>query len=133
MTKRDEYLAAYRKRELLQVLAASSAGDREERARLVAELHNEGAIDFLGMCRSDELDAVKNTSVFRLYSVFRRALPQIECTVDEASTACDKLYQKAEGDLAAGMFYTALQEWLQQDVQRVEEGLALVRDNRITS
>ena len=132
MTKREEYLAAYRKGELLQVLAAPSAGDLEERARLVAELHNEGAINFLGACCSNELDALDNTSVFRLQSVFDRALPQIECTVEDASAACDKLYEKVEGNLAAGSFYHTLQKWLEQDLRRIEEGLALVRAKAIT-
>lgn len=132
MTKREEYLAAYRKGELLQVLAAPSAGDLEERARLVAELHNEGAINFLGACCSNELDALDNTSVFRLQSVFDRALPQMECTVEDASAACDKLYEKVEGNHAAGSFYHTLQKWLEQDLRRVEEGLALVRAKAIT-
>ena len=129
---RDEYLAAYGKGELLQVLAVPSAGEREERAQLVAELHNGGVIDFLGACCSDELDTLNNTSVFRLYGIFGRALPQIECTVEEASAACDKLYEKVEDDHAAGSFYIALQKWLEKDRQRVEEGLALIWAKGIT-
>ena len=132
MTKREEYLAAYRKGELLQVLAAPSAGDLEERARLVAELHNEGAINFLGACCSNELDALDNTSVFRLQRVFDRALPQMECTVEDASATCDKLYEKVLGNLAAESFYTALQKWLEKDRQRVERGLALILAKGIT-
>ena len=132
MTIRDEYLASYGIGKLLQVLAVPSAGDLEERAQLVAELHNEGAINFLGACCSDELDALDNTSIFRLQSVFDRALPQMECTVEDASAACDKLYEKVLGNLAAESFYTALQKWLEKDRQRVERGLALIRAKGIT-
>lgn len=132
MTKHDEYLAAYGKAELLQVLAAPSAGDLEERARLVAELHNKGAINFLGACCSDELDALDNTAVFRLHSVFERALPQMECTVEEASAACNKLHEKVERDHAAESFYHTLQKWLEQDLRRIEEGLVLVRARAFT-
>ena len=132
MSRRDKYQAAYAKGELLQLLAVPSECDYEERAQVIAELHNGGVIDFLGACCSDELDTLSNTSVFRLYSVLDRALPQMECAVEEASAACDKLYQKVEGDLAAGSFYTALQKWLEKDLQRVEEGLALIRAKGIT-
>ena len=133
MTKRDEILAAHENGELLQALADPSASlDYDEYAQAVAELHNDGTINFLAVCCSDELDAFENSSAMRLYSVFRRALPQLQCTVKEASAACDKLFEKSKGDDAAGLFYDALQDWLKQDPLRVEEGLALVRAKAIT-
>ena len=133
MTKRDEILAAHANGDLLRALADPAAAvNYEDYATTVAELHNEGTINFLSMCCSDELDAFENSSAMRLYSVFGRALPQLQCTVKEASAACDKLFEKSEGDGAAGLFYDALQDWLKQDPLRVEEGLALVRAKTIT-
>ena len=132
MNKRDEYLDAHARGELLKLLAEPSAGDDDECAELVAQLHNEGTINFLGVCCSDELDAFEDSSAMRLHSVFGRALPLLQCTVKEASAACDRLFEKSQGDGAAGLFYDALQDWLKQDLKRVEEGLALVRAKSFT-
>lgn len=113
---------------LLSMIASVSYEDTDQLADVLAELHNDGRLDVLQVFRSDELPAADPT-FFRLQRAFCLTLPQIRCSVAEAATTCKGLFERGGDDLAAGLVYDALHEWLQLGHHRVEEGLALVRQD----
>ena len=76
--------------------------------------------------RFDELPSADHT-FFRLQQVFCLTLPRLHCSVAEAAATCQVLFEKGGDDLAAGVVYDALREWLQLSDHRVDEGLTLVR------
>lgn len=131
MSRRDQIQAAYARGELLPALAALLDAHYEDCERLVIELHNEGAINFVGAFDSGELDRLNSALASNLYEVFIRALPQLDCLAEEAFAACARLLEQTERSSTDEWLCSALREWLERDPQRVEEGLAIVRAKRI--
>lgn len=133
MITREGILAAASTGVLLDTIASTPYDAADQLAEELAEIHNEGRLDVLKVFRSDEVPS-PNPTFFSLQRVFRLALPRIRCRVAEAAATCQVLFDKGGDDLAAGLVYDALRDWLQRSCRRVEEGLTLVRrdlDNRI--
>lgn len=112
---------------LLNAIAEAPYVEEESLADELAKLHNSGIIDILKTCRSDELDTVCGSSFFRLQGVFCKVLPQVQCCVEDAAATCKALFDKANGDLLAGLVYDALRNWFKRDAVRLVEGLAWIR------
>ena len=129
MSKRDEILSANAAGNLLCAVAESSYDERDCLSSTLAELHNSGEFDLLSALGSDQLDSVSGQSFFELQRVFCQTLPQLDCAVEAAAAACHVLYEKAAGDLAADRVYDALRQWAELDPVRVEDGLAIARNN----
>ena len=108
------------------MIASVSYENTDQLADVLAELHNDSRLDILEALRSDELPS-EDPTFFRLQQVFRLTLPRIRCSVAEAAATCQVLFEKGGDDLAAGLVYDALREWLQLSERRVDEGLTLVR------
>lgn len=127
MSRRDTILAANANGTLLEVVAEISNRDSEAVASLLSSLHNSGEIDFLAACASNQLDDISRDSFFPLQRVFCKILPNLCCSVSDATAICDKLFQKAGNDLTAGLVFKALQEWMQVSSGRVLQSLAQLR------
>ena len=123
----ERILSASAAGNLLSAIAAAPYGDKDSLADELARLHNSGDIDILKICRSDQLDIVAGHSFFQLQRVFCQTLPKIQCSVEDASATCKVFYEKADGDLTAGLVYEALLDWFKRDDRRLEEGLAWIR------
>ena len=129
MSKTDEIRAANAAGNLLSGVAGSSYGERDCLSSTLAELHNSGEFDFVSALGTDSLDSLSGQSFFQLQHVFCQTLPRLDCAVEAAAAACHVLYEKAAGDLTAGLVYDALRQWAELDPRRVEDGLAMVRNN----
>ena len=125
MSIRKEIRAASDRGELLGAVGNWSGGDYDGLSAAVAELHNQGHIDFLSACDSDALSPLSNREYYRFQAIFCKTLPLLNCAVPEAFTACRNLYEKAAGNMGS-VVYDALREWLEQDPHRADEGLALL-------
>lgn len=125
MSIREEIHAASARGRLLSAVANWSGGDYAGLSAAIAELHNLGQIDFFSACDSDALVPLSNPAYYRFQAIFCKTLPQLNCTVREALTACQNLYEKAAGNMGS-VVYDALRKWLEQDPHRSEEGLALL-------
>ena len=128
MITREDILAAASTGALLDTIASIPYDTVDQLADELAALHNEGRLDVLRVFRSDELPSADST-FFSLQHVFRLALPRIRCRVAEAAATCQVVFDKGGDDLAAGLVFDALREWLQQSRRRADEGLTLVRDD----
>ena len=123
----ERILSASAAGNLLSAIAAAPYGDQDSLADELARLHNSGDIDIFRICRSDQLDTVSGHSFFQLQRVFCQTLPKVQCSVEDASATCKVFYEKADGDLTAGLVYEALRKWFQENDQRPEQGLAWIR------
>ncbi len=128
MITHEAILTAASTESLLSVIASVSYEDTDQLADVLAELHDDGRLDVLEVFRSDELPSADPT-FFRLQHAFCLTLLRIRCSVAEAATTCQVLFERGGDDLAAGLVYDALHEWLQLSHHRVEEGLTLVRQD----
>ena len=126
MITHGEILAAASAGGLLDTIASVPYDGVDQLADVLAELHNDGRLDVPMVFRSDELLPADPT-FFGLQQVFCVTLPQIHCSVAEAAATCQVLFDKGGDDLAAGLVYDALRDWLQLCPRRADEGLALVR------
>ena len=131
MSIRDTLLAANDAGTLLETLAATAYDDVDSVASTISNMHNCGEIDMLAAFEPPQLDAVINWSFFALQNVFRKALPQMNCSADVAVAACESMFAKAGHDGAAGLVYDSLTNWFRQDPVRVAEGLALLRQDLV--
>ena len=127
MNIRDTLLAANEAGNFLETLTSTSYDDVGSVADAVSSLHNCEKIDFLTACNSPQLNAVSSSSFFALRHVFCQTLPQLDCSVDAAVTACERMFEKAGLDGAAVLVYDSLSSWFKKSLVRVSEGLALIR------
>ena len=126
MITHEEILAAASAGGLLDTIASVPYDGTDQLADVLAELHDDGRLDVPMVFRSDELPSADHT-FFKLQQVFCRTLPRLRCSVAEAAATCQILFEKGGDDLAAGVVYEALREWLQLSHRRIDEGLTLVR------
>ncbi len=112
---------------LLNAIAAAPYVEEGSLADELAKLHNTGIIDILKIYLCEELDTVSGPTFFRAQRVFCKILPQVQCSVEDATATCKALFDKANGDFLAALLYDALRNWFKMDDQRLAEGLAWVR------
>ena len=110
----------------LETIAATPYQHLESAARMLSELHNCGAIDFLASFEPPNLASVADQAFFPLQRIFCQTLPHIDCSADAAANACSSMFARAGNDEAAGYVYSSLTEWFRQSPARADEGLALV-------
>lgn len=126
MITHEGVLTAASTASLLNTIASVSFEDTGQLADMLAELHNDGRLDVLEVFRSEKLPSADPT-FFRLQHAFCLTLPRIRCSVAEAAATCQVLRDRGGDDLAAGLVYDALLDWLQLSHRRADEGLMLVR------
>ena len=114
---------------LLSTIASDTTNNTDQMAATLAGVHNDGTLDILKVFRSTEVIASASPTFLDLLHVFCLTLPRIHCSVAEAAVTCNALFDKAGDDLAARRVYDALGTWLQLSRCRVDEGLALVRND----
>ena len=127
MTALETILAARDSGTLLESLAATPYDHVDFVADALTEAHNRGDIDFLAACDTHSLQKINVHSFFSLQHLFCRALPTINCSAEQAATACRRMFERASPDMAAGLVYDALLDWFRKSPHRTEEGLALIR------
>ena len=129
MNKRDEILSANAAGNLLSAVTEASFDERDCLSSTLAELHNSGELDVVRALTSDLSGSVSGQAFFQLQDVFCQTLPYLDCSVEAAASVCQVFYEKAAGDMTAGLVYDALRQWAKVDRRRVEAGLAMVRSN----
>ena len=126
MTAFETILAAHASGTLLESLAETPYDHVDSVADALSEAHNRSEIDFLAACDAHSLQKINTHSFFSFQHLFCRALPKINCSAEEAATACQRMFDKADPDMAASLVYDALLDWFRQSLQRTEEGLNLI-------
>ena len=114
---------------LLEAIAAAPYDEFDSVAHLLAELHNSGEIDLLAACDKPALDAIPTHPFFTLQQVFCRTLPRLQCSTKCATSACQRMFERAGPDMAASLVFDALVKWLEQTPERVAAGLDLIDQN----
>lgn len=127
MNIHDTLLTANDAGNLLETLAATAYEDVESVANAVSSLHNCDKINILADCDSPQLKAVSIQYFFTLQRVFCQTLPQLDCSAEAAATSCERMFEKAGHDGAAGLVYESLSLWFKKSPVRISEGLALIR------
>ena len=112
---------------LLSVIAETSYDERNNLVQVLSAFHNSGYIDFLSVCRSDQLDAISGRSFFVVQQVFCDTLPGLDCSAADAAATCRILFERAGNDLAADHVFDSLLEWLQKSPEMTYDGLELIR------
>ena len=110
----------------LETIAATPYQHIESAVRMLSELHNCGAIDFLASFEPPHVASVADQAFFPLQRIFCQTLPHIDCSAEAAANACNSMFARAGNDEAAGYVYSGLTEWFRQSPARADEGLALV-------
>lgn len=129
MIAREDILEANRNRALLQTIAATPSDQLESVARLISGLHNRGEIDLLLSFEPQPLADVSAPSIHSIRQIFCRALPHVDCSAEEAETACTNIFERLDPDGTASLVWDSLAEWFRQRSTRAEEGLTLVHRN----
>lgn len=124
MKLRDAIVSAKTDGTLLRTIAEKWYDQHEGLLEPVVALHNSGQIDIVRACASKEINDVPSKDLFGLQRVFYQALPDLECNVEDAVSACRALYDQVRADGTAGYIYEGLRKWLEKDEQRVEQSLA---------
>ena len=125
----EEILLANAAGTLLRALANAPYRELDTLAKSLAALHESGSLDVLTLFGSSQLDTVSDNSFFKVQQIFCRTLPQIDGLVGATATTCKILFEKGGNDLCAGRVYDALSEWFRNKPERVDEGLALIRQD----
>ena len=99
---------------------------------MLADLHNRGDIDFLAAFEPTSLADVSAGCIHSLQRDFRQVLPLIDCRAEAAATACGNMFERLDGDGAAGFVYDSLSQWFRRDPARAEECLTLIDRNPTT-
>ena len=126
MNSREAIRAASEAGTLLEAIAAAPYDEFDSVAHLLAELHNSGEIDLLAACDKPALDAIPTHPFFTLQQVFCRTLPRLQCSTKCATSACERMFERAGPDMAASLVFDALAKWLEQAPERVAAGLDLI-------
>ena len=126
MTTPEDLIAANAAGTLLETTAAMSREQFESVGPMLAYLHNRGDIGFLAAFEPSSLAGVSAGSIRSLQRNFCAALPLIDCPAEAAATACRNMFERMDGDGAAGFVYDSLSQWFRRNPGRAEEGLALI-------
>ena len=124
---RDDLREAYDAQRLPDTIAVAPRAELDSTAAMLAEMHNDGEIDFLASFTPSSLAPVSVHRFFALQQVFCHTLVQIDCPAEAAARACRNIFEWAGNDEAAGFVYANLSEWFVRSPARAEEGLALIR------
>ena len=134
MNIKESLLLAKDNGKLLSFIVETPYDEHDNLVQVLSDLHNSGYIDFLSDCMSDQLNAISGFPFFRVQQVFCSTLPRLDCNAADATATCRILFERAGNDLAATRVFDSLLEWLQENPDRADEGLELIRrDARVSS
>ena len=114
---------------LLSAISTTSYDEREAVAETLSALHNSGTIDFLKACRSNQLSALSDQSLYGFLSVFRGTLPRINCSHNDAISIAGIVSTRAGNHIISGDVIDALRDWFQHTPQRADRGLELIQSD----
>lgn len=123
---REKLIEAAKAGQFLDVCYGLYLGDNAELKQILAELHNEGAIDLLVEFARLGNKEHPAPDFFIMRDLFANVLPNLAVAVKKACECVKLLADRAGQDLAAGMIWEAYQQFLERDEKRIEEGLRLV-------
>lgn len=100
--------------------------DRDDLAREIASLHNEGLVDVVAEFFVLKQNAPEGPDFFLTRHVFEQALPHLNAPVDEVMRCVVQLCREAGQDLMAGSILSGYIDFCVKDVERPREALKLI-------
>ena len=114
---------------LLSAISKTPHAEREAVAETLSALHNSRSVDFLRACRSSQLGALSDQSVYGFLSVFCSTMPRIDCSHHDAIGIAGIVSERAGNNIISGDVIDALRDWFQHTPQRADRGLELIQSD----
>ena len=126
---RDAIRKAYEIGTLIDYVAGTSHDQIGCVSKILSELHNKGEVNFLQACGSQMLNALSRRSFPQFRRVFLQTFPNINCSTTNAISTCKQVSTNLPENETSGFAYDALRDWLQKSRTRIDDSLALMRNN----
>lgn len=127
---REQLLEAYHTNNLLQVLLKFTyAEKREQISDLLAELHNDGAIDLLEPYMNLHNDPKNPSKFFSIRYPLEKALPRLNAEVEKVMICVQHLAKEAGRDQAANSIYKSFIGFCESNPTRIEQALNLIKES----
>jgi hypothetical protein len=94
---------------------------------LCVELHNEGAIDLLGMIGPDKLQDLEGHNFFLGQNFFNDVIPHLDAPVEEMMRVVGLLVEKGGADLLANEPNGAFKRWCAADLTRAQSVIEVAK------
>ena len=111
--------------EIIEELNFSPKNARDGLGVVLAELHNEGKIDFLSYYRTISRESV-NHDFFTLKIIFEKALPTISSSIEDVIDIALNIYLETQNDILAPDVFISVEEFLINDLERPNKALEFV-------
>ena len=129
MITEKELLSANADGTLLSAISKAPYDERDAFAEALSALHNSGSIDFLNACRSNQLGALSDQSLYGFLSVYCSTIPRIYCSHHDAIAITGIVSDRAGNNIMSGDVIDALRDWFQHTPQRADSGLELIQSD----
>ena len=114
---------------LLSAISKTAYDERDAIAETLSALHNSRSIDFLNACRSNQLGALSDQSLYRFLSVFCSTIQRINCSHHDAIVITGIVSERAGNNIISSDVTDALRAWFQHTPQRANRGLELIQSD----
>ncbi|HNA86496.1 MAG TPA: hypothetical protein PLB04_13060 [Nitrospira sp.] len=103
--------------------------DRDDLAREIASLHNEGLVDLVAEFFVLKKDVPEGPDFFLTRHIFEQALPYLDAPIDAVMRCVVHLCREAGQDLMAGSILSGYIDFCVKDVERPREALKLIESD----